>query len=160
MNLVLQQVSPPTPQRKDSALDKMNQLKMFTIAEANALIPQIRSLLKQLQQKKREIALCEVKIDAAEILNPRSGNEQSPEVEALLKEYEDKVNSFYANIDEIHGMGCYLKDIELGLIDFYSVYEGRVVYLCWKAGEEAVGHWHEIGKGFSCRQPFKLERNN
>lgn len=141
-------------------MDKMNQLKMFTIEEANALIPQISTLIKKLQEKKRDIALCEVKIDAAELVSPSHGEKQSAEVESLLNEYEEKVNAFYQNMDEIHHMGCYLKDIELGLIDFYSVYEGRVVYLCWKLGEQSVTHWHEIGKGYSCRQPFQLGQSN
>lgn len=136
-------------------MDKMNQLKMFTLEEANALIPQIRLALEKLQKQKREIALSEVEIDAAEILNPAQNGSRSPIVQALLDQYEEKVNQLYALIDEIHQMGCFLKDIEQGLIDFYSVHQGRVVYLCWQLGEEKVGYWHEIGKGFSCRQPLE-----
>lgn len=136
-------------------MDKMNQLKMFTLEEANALIPQIRLSLEKLQKQKREIALCEVEIDAAEILNPAVNGQKNSLVQGLLDQYEDKVNELYALIDEIHQMGCFLKDIERGLIDFYSVHQGRVVYLCWQLGEDKIGHWHEIGKGYSCRQPLE-----
>ena len=54
-------------------------------------------------------------------------------------------------------MGCFLKDIETGLVDFYALHEGRVVYLCWRLGEPQVSFWHEVGRGFTYRQPIPGE---
>jgi hypothetical protein len=51
-------------------------------------------------------------------------------------------------------MGCELKGIEEGLIDFPSPREGRTVYLCWKLGEDSIGSWHELDTGFAGRQPL------
>ena len=50
--------------------------------------------------------------------------------------------------------GCVLKGFEQGLVDFYGMYEGRVVCLCWLQGEGSVTHWHELDAGFSGRRPI------
>jgi len=58
-------------------------------------------------------------------------------------------------IEKVQGMGVELKDVEVGLIDFRSIREGREVYLCWQLGEEHVTHWHELDTGFAGRQPLE-----
>ncbi|HET6894954.1 MAG TPA: DUF2203 domain-containing protein, partial [Candidatus Baltobacteraceae bacterium] len=58
-------------------------------------------------------------------------------------------------INRIEAYGCIVKDIDLGLIDFPSMREGRAVYLCWKAGEEEITHWHGMDEGFSERKPLE-----
>ena len=139
-------------------MDEMNQLKVFTAEEANQLIPKLTQLIAEFQTKQRDILAKEVEIDTLEILHPEIGEgKSSPEVAREVKIYNEWVNQFYAGIDEIHEMGCFLKDIETGLVDFYTVYQGRVVYLCWKLGEEEVNFWHEVGRGYAYRQPIIKE---
>ena len=48
-----------------------------------------------------------------------------------------------------------MKDPNKGLIDFPALLDGRVVYLCWKLGEETVEHWHELTAGFDNREPVE-----
>jgi hypothetical protein len=56
---------------------------------------------------------------------------------------------------EVGSEGCEIKDLESGLIDFPTIWEGREVFLCWKLGEPEVEFWHEIDAGFAGRQPLK-----
>ena len=58
-------------------------------------------------------------------------------------------------VEQVHEMGCELKGIEEGLIDFRSELDGREVYLCWKMGEGAIAWWHELDTGFSGRQQLE-----
>jgi hypothetical protein len=51
-------------------------------------------------------------------------------------------------------IGCELKGVEQGLIDFPALREGRVVYLCWQYDEPEVAFWHEVDAGFAGRQPL------
>jgi hypothetical protein len=44
--------------------------------------------------------------------------------------------------------------VDIGLVDFLGEREGRDVWLCWRTGEPAVAHWHEIDQGFRNRQPL------
>jgi hypothetical protein len=134
----------------------MNQLKVFTVKEANQVLPQVVPLLQELRLKREEILNLEVEIDALELVNGKAGEKNSsPAVNHKVEEYTKAVNRFYAIIDLVQQMGCLIKDVEMGLIDFYSLYKGKVVYLCWKLGEEEITHWHEIGSGFGHRQPIE-----
>jgi hypothetical protein len=55
-------------------------------------------------------------------------------------------------INRIEAHGCVVKDIDLGLLDFPSMREGRPVYLCWKAGEVELTHWHGTDESFADRK--------
>lgn len=57
-------------------------------------------------------------------------------------------------VGELQELGCYFKGFQEGLVDWYSLYAGRAVFLCWKAGEEEIAWWHQIDAGFSGRQPI------
>ncbi len=140
----------------------MNQLKVFTTEEANRLIPRLTELITQLRAKQQEIVAKEVEIDTLELLYPgpqegKFSRQVAPQVEI----YNEWVNQFYTLIDEVHELGCFLKDAESGLVDFYGLHEGRVVYLCWRLGEPEVGFWHEVGRGYKYRQPiFRDEKES
>lgn len=59
-----------------------------------------------------------------------------------------------ALVDELHELGCYFKGFGEGLVDWYSYYAGRPVFLCWKQGEEEIRFWHQVDAGFAGRQPI------
>jgi len=60
-------------------------------------------------------------------------------------------------VERIQEIGCQLKDIEIGLIDFPTLYRGKEVYLCWKLGESGIGFWHHIEDGYGGRHPINHE---
>lgn len=139
-------------------MDEMEQLKVFTPEEANRLLPKLTEMITELRAKQQEILTKEVEIDTLELLFPAGEDEKpSPQVAREIDAYNEGVNRFYALLDELHERGCFLKDIETGLVDFYTLYQGRVVYLCWKLGEPEVGFWHEVGRGYAYRQPLIRE---
>ena len=57
-------------------------------------------------------------------------------------------------VDELHELGCHFKGFGEGLVDWYSYYAGRPVFLCWKQGEERIEYWHQTDAGFMGRQPI------
>lgn len=64
------------------------------------------------------------------------------------------VGQIREELDRIAEMGIEVKSIE-GLVDFRAMLEGRTVYLCWKLGEAAITHWHELDTGFGGRRPIE-----
>ena len=132
----------------------MIQLRVFTVHEANGLIPELTRLVRLLRAKKEEISKKEVEIDALELVLDEASEKGPETLQREIEVLNQLILDFNTTVDQIHGLGCFLKDVDTGLIDFYTVIEGRVVYLCWKFGEEKVQHWHEIGQGFSSRQPL------
>ncbi len=129
----------------------MNELKVFTIEEANDLLPILTELLSELQSKRDLAAEVEVQIDALEIAGT-SGQSSLQEMSRLMEEHRQAVNEFYNIVDQIHELGCFLKDPDLGLIDFYGLVDGQVVYFCWKMGEDQIHFWHEVGQGYANRK--------
>ena len=57
-------------------------------------------------------------------------------------------------VEELQELGCFFKGFREGLVDWYSYYAGRPVFLCWKQGEEEITHWHQTDAGFMGRQPI------
>ena len=58
-------------------------------------------------------------------------------------------------LDELEQVGCQFRDFDLGLVDFPAERDGRPVWLCWRHGEAAVAHWHEVDAGFDERHPLE-----
>jgi len=128
--------------------------KLFTREEADALLPQIKPLLLEIQQLGREIAEHEshLQIDQTKLIS--NGHKPPVDAETLRGEVRALNNRIRANVDTILEMGIIVKDIAEGLVDFPALHHGREVYLCWKLGEDRIHFWHEIEAGFAGRQPL------
>lgn len=76
-------------------------------------------------------------------------------VEDILAQYADGNGEEVQELmNELHELGCYFKGFREGLVDWYSYYAGRPVFLCWKLGEPGIEHWHQVDAGFIGRQPI------
>jgi hypothetical protein len=57
-------------------------------------------------------------------------------------------------LDQVQAIGCQVKDLDIGLVDFPTMYRGVEVCLCWKLGEAAIEFWHGADEGFRGRKPI------
>ncbi len=76
------------------------------------------------------------------------------EVQRDLARFRGLVETLREQIEAIQETGCVIKDIEVGLVDWPALHQGREVLLCWKYGEPQVGFWHELNTGFAGRRPI------
>ena len=128
---------------------------LFTLDEAHALLPQVRDELAAMQVCKREIDT--LRDGLAHAAAKTSGNGHvgdEPDLAAKRRRAEALVDQINERLARINGWGVELKSLDDGLIDFPSDRDGRVVYLCWRMGEERIAYWHEIDAGFPGRQPI------
>jgi len=130
-------------------------MKLFSPEKANALIPKVAPLVEELWQKRRDLAIKLLETDAAlhgvEAAPPiRMAVPRSPFTPSRFGEQKAEIVRI---INRIEAYGCLLKDLDLGLLDFPSMRDGRAVYLCWKAGEPEITHWHPMDEGYSSRRP-------
>lgn len=122
--------------------------KHFTVDEANALLPHVLSVFEQVQSLRAEL---EEKRDSLEkVHNAVPGNGGSLDGSELV-ERSEAIGRLLGSLEEL---GVVVKDAETGLIDFPHILEEREVFLCWRIGEKAVAHWHELDTGFRGRQPL------
>jgi len=125
--------------------------KLFTLDSANALLPQIRRLLGEIlifRSKMSEITSSKLQIAAGNGHGLKSEEETQRDLASVVSSAID-IRSL---VDAIEETGALVKDIDTGLVDFPSIREGRVVFLCWKMGEDKIRYWHETDAGFADRQ--------
>jgi hypothetical protein len=126
--------------------------RLFTLAEANALLARLAPLLTRLRSEKA--ALDDARARLARLAPSMRGNGHAAEAMDLEGQIDHYARTLAAGIREVVGQGIELKDIDRGLIDFPSPRDGRVVYLCWHLGERRIRYWHEVDAGFAGRQPL------
>jgi hypothetical protein len=119
----------------------------FTRAEANALLPQLKALLNQLREAKDELTDEEAHEALSEAAPTNGGGEEGRQVGVAFLQVRRL-------LEAIAQSGIVLRDIDRGLVDFPAVIDGREVYLCWEAGEEDVGYWHDLEGGYGGREPL------
>jgi hypothetical protein len=120
--------------------------KYFTVAEANQLLPRLRVLIEKMFAF-REEALA-LNPEVLPILEKAVGNGGSRKAGELVETFR----KFESVVLELQQLGCELKGIEQGLIDFPALRDGRTIYLCWQYNEPEVTFWHEVDAGFAGRQ--------
>ncbi len=123
-------------------------LRMFTAEEANALLASLRGRVDRMVEASRSL------------------RDARPELERLLEkaafaggvrvpwQLYRAMESLHRSVTEIQSQGVLVKDVTTGLLDFPSERDGAVIFLCWKAGEPSVSHWHSVEGGFEGRQPL------
>jgi hypothetical protein len=130
--------------------------RYFTVEEANALLPQIERILERTAELYEGVSTLFSEL-SAQGFAPREedGSPDDPlEVQEKRTRLRDLAAELQGTIDEVNGLGCVLKDIESGLVDFLSRRGGRTVYLCWRRGEPEIGWWHDLEAGYQGRRPI------
>jgi len=128
--------------------------RFFTVEEANLELPRLRQWLPRLQARRRRLDVVQRKLGELTLKAAANGNLLEEEVHATQREAKRLTEEFDKLIAKINDLGCEIKDIEQGLVDFPGLREGREVYLCWRLGEPEVAFWHELDAGFGGRQPL------
>jgi hypothetical protein len=128
--------------------------RRFTLAEAQSLIPRVDILLREAVSLKSDYQEAEGVIQATANRVSMMGGVIVDRDRAIdNKNRRDAVmTKLRAAIDEVQEIGCVIKDLDTGLIDFPTLLRGVEVYLCWKMGEPAIGYWHGIEEGFRGRK--------
>jgi hypothetical protein len=119
--------------------------KLFTEHEAGELIPRLEVLVRKLQANAAQARARAAQVGSSADLEELSRSD--PLLRAAMREM-GKV------AEEIQGLGCFLKDVDLGLVDFPGEINGDTVFLCWQYGEPRIVAWHPIDEGFSGRRPL------
>jgi hypothetical protein len=125
-------------------------MKLFTIEEANALLPSVRQILKRIQRSRRRL-----KAFGKQAKLAAEGAEQGGGGMAAGAQYAIILTDLTEEMTELEDLGVQLKDFERGLIDFPCMRDGRVVLLCWQLGEgDELEWWHDVDTGFGGRTPL------
>jgi hypothetical protein len=128
-------------------------MKLFSPERANALIPKLEPLIVELLERRRDLAIKLLESDPAlhrpEPRRPRIASARSALPPPRFGELKHEIGRL---IYRIESLGCIVKDIDLGLVDFPAMLDDEPIYLCWKLGDPQVAFWHGVDEGFSTRK--------
>ncbi len=138
--------------------------RVFSIEEANSLVPELNDRVGELIQEHatiRELArmlYLQTKEGPVEegafLLDIGPQDNDPPEVHALKRDLSSRLGKYHHGWEHIEDLGAVVKDMESGLIDFYGRIDNRLVCLCWKYGEAQIDHYHDLDSGFDGRKPL------
>jgi hypothetical protein len=133
--------------------------RYFTLQQAEKLLPEVESAIRDAIHQKsvyqqaeedwqgftsRVTLLGGVRVDHSEVMDIKRRRESSAQ---RLKDALEKIQDY----------GCVVKDLDIGLIDFPTLFHGEEVYLCWKLGESGIEFWHGVHEGFRGRKAIDAE---
>jgi hypothetical protein len=155
----------------------MSMTRFFDLDEANAILPEVRTILESLRDQRAELirlrdqVLAEgaqaegARSDAPAEANARRGggrqqdvvpeepaNPIDTDVRVLRLRMQGVIDRMQAGVVRIDELGVTLREIETGLIDFPALASGRQIWLCWRLGEGDIAWWHELSDGFGGRR--------
>jgi hypothetical protein len=126
----------------------LSDARIFTLAEAEALLPMLRTLLADIGEAWDRVRQLNPEVQKARDASAFDGFTKAG------VDYVEAISHLIFLIHQIKDLGVLLKDAEKGLCDFPYMRQGRVVYLCWQLGEDRIGYWHDIESGFAGREPL------
>ena len=130
--------------------------RYFTLAEARAALPAVGRSIREAVQAKARYAEAE---DAIQTLTQRILMRGGVQVdvaaaEAWKTQYDTSGKTLKNVMERIEEMGVLVKDLEVGLVDFPTLFRGEEVYLCWRMDENDIDFWHAVSDGFRGRRPI------
>lgn len=132
--------------------------RFFSLREANALVPTLQQTFARARSVRDALASVQGELVSADRPLPAEGRVEvdpaaPPHVQALQRRAQSLLDELFGLLREVSELGIEVKAAD-GLVDFRTRLRGRIVYLCWRFGEQGIVHWHELDTGFAGRKPL------
>lgn len=130
--------------------------RYFTLAEARAALPLLgRSIREAVHARARYLEAEKVIQDLGQRILMMGGIQvDTRDAEAWKTQRDSNAQTLKSSMERIEEMGVLVKDLDVGLVDFPTLFRGEEVYLCWRMDEADIDHWHGVNEGFAGRKPI------
>jgi hypothetical protein len=123
----------------------MSEERLFTVAEANAELAELRERLPRVRDARRAL------VDATERISDAVAADGGG---VSGRDWFEAQQVLKTEVIHLADRGILLRDPETGLVDFPAELDGERVFLCWRLGEDDVAWWHDLESGFVGRKPL------
>jgi hypothetical protein len=130
--------------------------RYFTLDQAERQLPEVERLLREALYHKAEAQRAHDEMEAETQRIRMSGGVRvdHQKILAVRSRRDTSATALQAAMEDIGELGALVKDLDIGLIDFLTLFENREVCLCWKLGERGISFWHSMEDGFRGRKPI------
>jgi hypothetical protein len=143
------------PHRTSLRLSEPVSSRLFTPAEANSALSDVRPVAERLVALRARLRELEGTQRAlVHAIGGNGGGHAAGDLNEARDEFTDLAGELADCVRRLEELGVLLKDPDTGLLDFPSLREGQEVLLCWRVGEETVASWHGFAEGFAGRKPI------
>ena len=134
--------------------------QVFSLEEVNAMLPELSRVVgEQLDMRQKIETMLD---DLADVTGVRGDvtlrSDDPPDLVRRKKDIARRIDEYHRGWARVEAMGGVLKDAREGLVDFYGRMDERLVWLCWKFGEDQCRHYHRLDEGFAGRKPIEESR--
>jgi hypothetical protein len=129
--------------------------KLYTIDEANALIPFLQKVLDTLRTQVGEVVHLKRQLEVLNLICDSQVSQRNQDFQEYVQrtaQYHQLIGQADALIRDVREKGCLLRDVHTGIVDFYAEMDGKLVFLCWRRGEKGISYWHPVGDGYGQRR--------
>ena len=128
--------------------------RYFSLDQAERVLPKVEAAVRTAIGLKAEYQQAEESLrDLSRRVMLSGGMAVNRESALLLRNTRDSsAERLKEAMEEITQYGCQVKDLDIGLLDFPTLYRGREVLLCWRLGERRIEYWHGLEEGFRGRK--------
>lgn len=131
----------------------MSPNRYFSLDEANRAVAQVAPLLLQSQDLQRRAIRTKERVDRLWQRLER-GEPVLDDIASLQQQLDHTTREFTSVLARLEAIGCILRDLEVGLVDFPARVDDTELYLCWRLGEEGIQYWHGADEGYAGRKPI------
>lgn len=127
--------------------------RYFSLDQANRALPEVKQLLLRVREMQTTALRTKDRMD---VLWPRleTGEPVLEEIAALQRQLDTHAEELGQMVRQLEEIGCLLRDVEMGLVDFPATAEETEFYLCWRLGEDGIHYWHGLNEGYAGRKPL------
>lgn len=138
----------------------MKASRVFTVEEVDAIIPELSLIVaeqllwqSEIEECLAELARCEGELPATVDNDP----EDSAAVRELKRALRERMAEYDRGWERVDVLGGIVKDPQIGRVDFYGHLAGRLVWFCWRYGEDSLHYYHELHAGVAGRRLLQAE---
>lgn len=133
-------------------------MRVWTLAEANAALPRVRALVEEGRRTLAQLRDLDAQVDDLQIVYgdevTKPGHPNHAEAAEFARRREEAMDEMAGLSLRFQALGCDVKDLDQGLVDFRGRIGSEHVFLCWRHGEDLIQYWHTLQGGFANRQPI------
>jgi hypothetical protein len=122
---------------------------VYSVAEARALVPQVRAVLLQLAVERQHAEASHEALH--QHLGAGTPEEHRERFEAQTGEHRLRMRALLEHLDSL---GIIVRDLEAGLVDIPTVRDGEPAWLCWRLDDPDLAWWHTTREGYASRRPL------
>jgi hypothetical protein len=127
----------------------------FTLQEAQAMVAWLQATFDAIEPIRLTLSRASGRVrQLTTTMQSNGGVHSERQLVRAQKDVQDAEHAIDEHAHAIVERGIILRSVEQGLVDFPAMRDGRIVYLCWVAGENEIKNWHEADTGFGGRQPL------